>query len=97
MMLCLNSVTNANGHIRSFWNNELLIAIIFIIQYIFIYIYICFFIYLFLFISDVLSWLSFSLYLAPLPFYQKIAVGALSGKAVAKISSQKIILNNAKE
>ena len=28
---------------------------------------------------------SFSPYLAPLPFYQKIAVGALSGKAEAKI------------
>lgn len=55
MMLCLNSVTDANGHICSFWNNELLIAIIFIIQYIFIYIYICFFIYVFLFTSDVLS------------------------------------------
>ena len=41
--------------------------------------------------------LSFSSYLAPLPFYQKIAVGALSGKAVAKMSSQKIILNSAKE
>lgn len=35
--------------------------------------------------------------LAPLPFYQKIAVGALSGKAEAKISSQKIILKIAKE
>ena len=29
--------------------------------------------------------LSFSPYLAPLPFYQKIAVGALSGNAEAKI------------